>query len=210
MVHFLKQRRYGLQPHRNTVILEECWQEIETFYCEEHRHYQNLDHIENLFACYDQYKQAIKKHHVVAYAIFYHDIIYFPGKNDNEEQSAAVAENALQQLRVPKDLIETVSHYIRATTDHHSYKDDDDDLKFFLDFDLSILSSTRNEYKKYLQNIRKEFAQVPDAQFRWGRSAYAQKWLQLPHLFFTEAFRAKEHIARENLRWELEEGLRHI
>jgi predicted metal-dependent HD superfamily phosphohydrolase len=51
---------------------------------------------------------------------------------------------------------------------------------------------------------------VPDLQFQWGRAAYVQNWLKLPYLFFTDSFRTKEEQARENLKWELEEGLRHI
>jgi len=206
----LQQRWFKLNEDNNEQVLEKLWINIIQKYSEPHRFYHNLQHLEALFHWFDVYTQELIHPNAVAYAIFYHDFIYSPDKNDNEEQSALVAVEALQQLKLSMDFIQRVEFYIRSTKAHHFYKGSDNDLNYFLDFDLSILAAEREVYKLYFQNIRKEFAHVPDEQFRWGRGSYVKNWLRLPHLFFTGSFREKERQARENLRWELEEGLRHI
>lgn len=141
---------------------------------------------------------------VVLFAIFYHDVVYVPGKGDNEYQSAVLAKRALEQLGVPSGMIEEVQHFIEATRQHKLPADADPDLKYFIDFDLDILSAEREAYLSYLINVRREYGHLPTGQFAGGRGAFLRSMLSQEHIFYTESFRAKEEKARKNMHWELQ------
>ena len=72
------------------------------------------------------------------------------------------------------------------------------------DIDLSILASTKQEYRNYTLSIRKEYAHVSDRDFKTGRSAILEHFLAGP-IFATEAFSDCESVARANLESECNE-----
>ena len=116
-----------------------------------------------------------------------------------------MASITLIKLGSEKEIRDKIIEYILATKDHFSVETGDQDLKFFLDFDLDILSSESDVYQQYAVDIRKEYAAIPDVMYKQGRLLFLTKALQLPHLFFTEEFRQKESKAKENLQWEAEQ-----
>ena len=194
---------------RDEHIISSLLEEVINRYSEAYRYYHNLRHVHSLLGLFRHYKGAIRKKDVVLFSIYYHDIIYIPGRDDNEYQSALVAEAALQKLGVGQENITGVQLYINATKTHAVQPAAANDLKFFLDFDMAILASDPKEYSEYSTNIRKEFGYLSDAVFAMGRKAFLQTLLQQPYLFYTAEFRSKEPQARENIRWEIE-CLRHI
>ncbi|HEY1113374.1 MAG TPA: hypothetical protein VGE66_07420 [Chitinophagaceae bacterium] len=161
-------------------------------------------HIEALLHLYFQYESEFHKGNVVLFSIFYHDVVYVPGKGDNEYQSAVLAKRALEKLGVRPEMIKEVQHFIEATSQHKLRDDADPDLKLFIDFDLSILAADQEVYKVYLINVRREYNYLPTEQFAWGRGAFLRSMLSQEHIFYTKSFRAKEEDARKNMQWELQ------
>ena len=71
-----------------------------------------------------------------------------------------------------------------------------------LDADLAILGASEDRYARYARDIRAEYAWVPDADYRAGRSRVLQHFLALPRIYFTDVmFEEGEQRARANLRF---------
>ena len=183
-------------------LAAECFGATWKKYTEPGRHYHTFHHIQQLLRLADEFSGVIQKKAVVDLAIFYHDVVYEAGKNDNEIRSAEIAREALEKLGVLLPIIQDVCDYIIATKDHFTVNTDDTDLKYFLDFDLSILSASPEIYKQYAEQIRQEYASIPDAFYNAGRITFLNKALQLPELYFTDEFRKNESKAKSNLEWE--------
>ena len=71
--------------------IEAYWQKWKPITPLKERHYHTLTHLENLVNEIGPLKQEIQNRFVVLFVVFYHDIIYIPGKNNNEEESALLA-----------------------------------------------------------------------------------------------------------------------
>lgn len=186
-------------------LSDELFNHLVKTYNEEGRYYHTTDHLENMATLAGHYREMIDKKEVIGFSLFYHDIVYRPGMGDNEELSAERAIVSLNKLSVPAAIIEDVKTFILATKFHHAGEVTDTDLKYFLDFDLSILAAPREEYTQYMKNVRKEFDHLSDAHFAWGRRTFLQSILKKPFIYFTSEFRRLEDDARENMEWEIGE-----
>lgn len=195
--------------HLSTV--EHLYEELADHYSEPHRFYHNAKHIENLMSLSDRYATHLTSKDVVDFSIFYHDIIYKPGRGDNEWQSAEKSKAALIKLGVLDTIIEEVVAFIEATKSHQiTTVSNKEDLKFFLNFDLSILAASEEEYAAYTNGVRKEFHFMTDASFVLGRTGFLKSMLSKPHIFFTGVFREAEEKARKNIQKEIDDLIRHI
>ena len=178
--------------------------ELTQCYNDPSRHYHNLQHVLDLLVLSEKFSGYLKDRLIIDLSIFYHDVIYQAGRKDNEEQSAAFARKSLYHLTTNLSVIEKVISYVLATKDHFSVDTEDNDLKYFLDFDLSILSAEPRSYQKYASAIRREYAAIPDEFYKSGRLLFLKKALNLPHLYFTDQFRKTESQAKANLNWEVQ------
>ncbi|WP_019355127.1 HD domain-containing protein [Streptomyces sp. AA1529] len=139
----------------------------------------------------------------VRLAAWFHDAVYRPDRSENEERSARLAERALPEAGVPAARTAEVARLVRLTVTHDP-ADDDLDGALLCDADLAVLAGTPEQYAHYAAEIRQEYAFVPDAAFREGRSAVLRQLLGLPHLFRTGYARDHwEPAARHNLTTEL-------
>jgi predicted metal-dependent HD superfamily phosphohydrolase len=205
--------------------LRQVWDELTARYCNDHeltarfyteiekkytsarRHYHNLHHIAALLQFCENYKGQLQDPHVVAFAVFYHDIIYNVLRKDNEPRSAQLAVKRLQALQVPAAPIEQVKLYIEATQTHAVTEavTHIGDLQLFLDFDMSILGAPWEAYEAYTRQVRREYRIYPDKLYNPGRKQFLEHCLQTDHIFQTPVFRENyEVIARENMARELE------
>lgn len=175
-------------------------------YHTKNRHYHNLQHLVSLFEWSDAYAGHLQEQDVVELAIFYHDIIYNPLRQDNEARSAECAVRELQHLGVQEEKVNRVATFIRATAKHDlGDAAAASDLAYFLDFDLAILGSDWNVYQNYTRQIRKEYKVYPGFLYKQGRIKVLQAFLAKPHIFFTAAIREQlETKARSNMQRELE------
>lgn len=190
----------------NENLVNELYNNLERHYSEPQRYYHNLDHIQALLRFFIQYQEKLAVPEVVLFSIFYHDLIYIPGRTDNEYQSALTAQKALEQLGVPLDIIEEVKSFINTTSGHKVPQYAPRDLRFFIDFDLSILAAEQHDYQDYLLLIRKEYGFLSTQQFASGRKAFILNLLEKPYIFYTREFQSMEAMARKNMQWELEMG----
>ena len=188
----------------DAALAESCLQEIITEYSRPARHYHTLAHIEHLLQLSHQYAHELENHSLVDLAIFYHDIVYKGPGSSNEHKSAILAKKRLRQLLVPETVIEEVVLFIEATKTHEPVETKHfQDLCYFLDFDMSTLAAAWSEYSTYIKNIRAEYKFYPDFLYNPGRAGFLKQTLAKEHFFHTQAFRALEPTARQNMEREL-------
>lgn len=175
-------------------------------YAEPHRAYHDQRHIEALAGLYREVEAGPgwRAPVEVELAILFHDAIYEPGRPDNEARSAALARERLAGRDLHSDGevdIERVTAMILATKAHDRLDDPHDhDLAHFLDADMAILGAEPERYAAYLDELRREYASVPEPLFRRGRRAFVEAQLARPALFHTPYFAARyEARARANL-----------
>jgi predicted metal-dependent HD superfamily phosphohydrolase len=187
-------------------LKEQMWEEIVYRYAEQHRHYHNLNHIAYLLTLLDKSVGKLTNPAAVGFAVLYHDVVYDTYSSDNEEQSAAFAEAQMRQLNISNTFIEKVKTLIAATKDHKIQGSNgmENDLSYFLDFDMAILGADEDMYKLYSQKIRKEYSKYNDKVYREGRKLALQNILSSENIFFTPEFRQEmEQKARENINREV-------
>src|SRR5580765_3934565 len=92
----------------------EMWyQRLTQAYAEPHRHYKNQQHIAECLTDFDAGRHLAQQPIAVELALWFHDAVYDPKADDNEEQSAALAKSC---LAAPKqaDLARTVADLVMA------------------------------------------------------------------------------------------------
>jgi predicted metal-dependent HD superfamily phosphohydrolase len=186
----------------DAAVIKECWIEIETNYCKKKRHYHTLAHLENLFGQLENVKEHIKDWDTILFTLFYHDIVYSALKNDNEEQSALLAEKRMIQLGVTSANIEKCKNQIIATKQH--LQNANSDTNYFTDADLSILGANWETYFKYLNDVRKEYSTYPNLIYNPGRKKVLQYFLSMDRIYKTNYFYDKfEMYAKLNMQKEI-------
>jgi predicted metal-dependent HD superfamily phosphohydrolase len=168
-----------------------AFDDLLTCYTEPHRAYHNARHIAECLRALDTAGGA-EEPDAVEMALWTHDVIYDPHAHDNEVASAAwVAE----RLPLWSEPLRTL---ILAT--QHKELPQSPDACLIVDIDLSILASEPARFDEYEAQIRAEYAFVPEDDFRRGRTAILQRFLDRPSLFHTPLFRQRcEEAARANL-----------
>lgn len=130
-------------------------------------------------------------------AAFFHDVVYEPGRGDNEARSAALARERLPACGMAPSDMEFVADAVLATASHIAANVEFTPL---LDADLAILGAASDAYDTYRAQIRAEYADVDDASFRAGRLAFVRAVLARDAIFQTGIGRARfETQARANL-----------
>lgn len=186
----------------NTVYNSECWEEINDRYSAPSRYYHNLAHLKNMFFELNKVASKVLELDTLLFAIYYHDIIYQPTKNNNEHKSALLFEKRISKTTF--DNLSACMAQIEATKEHKLSFDNDTNI--LLDLDLSIFGKSPQEYKAYSENIRKEFQIYPDFIYNKGRKEMLKKLLNQDSIYKTEFFKQQyENQARENLKNELSE-----
>jgi predicted metal-dependent HD superfamily phosphohydrolase len=172
-------------------------------YSEPHRRYHTLDHLAAVFDCLEKHGEEIGDAPRVAFAAWYHDIVYDPRRSDNEAKSAERAMKELVDLGAAGELRSHVVQLILATKNHmEGGRDYDDDI--FLDADFSILGAPEDEYRRYAHDVRAEYTHVDDATWKTGRGAFLKKLAAAPRIFRTGIFEGEyADQARKNIAWEI-------
>ncbi len=134
----------------------------------------------------------------VVLAAWFRDAVY-DGQPDAEERSAGLAES-----RLPDPPAAEVARLVRMT-EHHQAFPDDLNAAALSDADLAILAADADRYDAYTRDVRTEYAQFSDADFRAGRAAVLKDLLAGPSLFRTTHGQALwEEAARANVQAEIE------
>ena len=183
------------------------WQDIAIRYSETQRAYHSLQHIEQLFTQFEQIKHHLNEPHIIALALFYHDVIYAPTRADNELKSAEYAIEALRPY-LSAEQCQHIYALIMMTANHKlaecSNAQQNFDAAYLLDMDLSILGASWSEYEQYTQAVRQEYAHVSNIDYRVGRIAVLTELLAHPTLYLTDYYSTRlETQARQNIKREI-------
>lgn len=167
------------------------------------RHYHTLEHLAEMTLLLSSQRELLPGLENVLFACLWHDAIYDAQKTDNEERSAEIWRSDAEKMQLAPAQIARVAELILATR-RHQPGDDSVEMALFLDADLVILGATPERYRAYAQGVRKEYAHVPEADYRTGRSAVLKKFLNRPHLYFTAEMQKRcEDRARANIAMEI-------
>jgi predicted metal-dependent HD superfamily phosphohydrolase len=131
-------------------------------------------------------------------AIWFHDAVYETEKSGNEQRSAEWARAVIETSSLGVESAERVYRLILATC--HDAEVADLDGQIVVDVDLSILGREEEVFWHYEQNIRKEYAWVPESVFRQKRADILRSFLARPRIFNLDLYRMQfEERARLNL-----------
>jgi len=148
-----------------------------------------------------QIKHLLNDSDAVECALLFHDAIYDPTSKTNEEDSAALADKILTQRWVAKEFIEKVKQLILATK--HIDTPTDNDTKYIMDIDKSILGKDPRTYNQYTKDIRREHYMHTNTQFTLWRISFLS-WLLDKNIYQTDYFQDKyQNPAQQNITNEL-------
>ena len=169
------------------------------------RGYHDTRHLAEVLARLDELAEAgvAYERRPVRLAAWFHDAVYDGGAGA-EERSAQWAERSLAGL-LPDPEVAEVARLVRLT-EHHRPAEEDLDGCALSDADLAVLASPAERYRRYVDDVRREYASVPDDDFRRGRAAVLRALVEQERLFRTAHARERwEAAARRNLADELSE-----
>lgn len=166
------------------------------------RHYHTLRHIEYLLKHVEDFNGVSHKdRNLLKWAIWFHDIIYDVTRTDNEERSANVLVAFAQALGFNEEDIEKMRWLILVTTHKGVPQTNLEDI--ICDLDLMELAGER--YEKNAEEVRQEFIQYSDEEFREGRIKFLESMLVKEHIYHSDLFRESLEVpARHNISKELE------
>lgn len=167
--------------------------ELTRRYCEPHRSYHGIQHIGEML--WNGREHALTDEQIAA--IWYHDAIYDPTQDDNEERSAELAASDLRAAGWPTDRIQLVERIVLDTKQHVPSCGP---AAIVLDLDLWSLAIPADAFDRNTARIRAEYAHVGDREFAEGRQRYFAALLERERIFWTPWGAAFEPAARANLR----------
>lgn len=202
--------------------------ELTRLYSEPIRAYHSSVHIVDCFNQLAAVEGKLIWPLAVRQALLFHDSVYDPTAKDNEAKSADLAEAVIREVMpaagvtaatgtaaaaaaaapLPRDvdaLVAEVRRLIMLTCHGKKPAADDIDGRYLVDIDLSILGRDAEAYDRYDRAIRREYAHVPPADYRAGRSKVLQGFLDAAAggatIYLTDEFRERyEEAAKANLR----------
>jgi predicted metal-dependent HD superfamily phosphohydrolase len=181
------------------IVPQFLFDELILAYSSTDRFYHNLTHVNSCFSIFDQTKFLAAHPEEVELAIWFHDAIYDTRRDDNEQRSAEWAEKVLSQFGLRSSTAERVSDLILTT--RHRVGAWDTDGQLVMDVDLSILGADPESFWRYEENIRKEYAWVPESLFRLRRTEILRSFLNREYIYHHKQYRGMfEEKARSNLK----------
>lgn len=172
-------------------------------YNEDHRHYHTLYHLAECLEKLVELQDHTNKPAEIELALWFHDAIYDPCRNDNEELSAKWAYASVLSAGLDDEIAEHINKLIMVT--QHQMLPVAMDEKILVDCDLAILAAAPRRFQEYEQQIREEYSFVSGHIFRTKRKAILQHFLTRSSIFNTPHFiKRYEKSARSNLRKALE------
>jgi predicted metal-dependent HD superfamily phosphohydrolase len=169
-------------------------------YREKERFYHTLEHLNE---CLDSLEAArsrvpVPNADAIEMALWFHDLVYVPRVDNNEEESARIAELCLNQAGASQLLVNDVNRLILATRNHQH--DDQEDAKWMIDIDLAIFGQHEDRFAEYERQIRKEYEWVAADVYCEKRVGILEAFLLRPRLYQTDYFCQRlESQARANL-----------
>ena len=146
-------------------------------WCESHRHYHNIEHLNDLVSQinekYESNKIDEKQKELLSLVALFHDIIYEPGRFDNEERSADFFQSLCED-KASKDIL-TVKIAILDTKEHNC---EFPLSEMFNKLDMSICESNFDRLVEWEKGIGSEYVPVfGELTYQEGRIGYLESLL---------------------------------
>ena len=197
-----------LAPSADPGVVLEVGADLLHRWCEPHRHYHTTSHLVEVFWALEELEEveevAPRPGTVGRLAAWFHDAVYaVDGTAAGEAASAALAREVLPGLGVgPADVASVVG--LVEDTASHDVGERVGLRAAFHDADLWILCAEPVRFDGYCEQVRREYAHVPDPAYAAGRRAVLAPLIERDHVYATEHAREQwEPQARENLAREL-------
>jgi predicted metal-dependent HD superfamily phosphohydrolase len=185
-------RGLGVPPETDTYA------RLESAYAQKHRAYHTPRHIDECLSLLDEFNRLAAYPAEVECALWFHDAIYEPMSNSNEERSANWAAEFGGRVGVTSESVARIRAHIMATC--HVALPADDDSRLVVDIDLAILGADPSRYDEFERDVRREYRWVPGIVYRSKRAAILQSFLDRPRIYHSEpAYERFEGNARTNL-----------
>lgn len=173
------------------------------------RRFHNLRHAIDMLARVDELADESHNPDIMRLAAWYHGCIFSSSseetyrRNGGEDEvaSAAYAAQDLHGLGVPDKVVDRVCALI-LNLKHHNLAPNDIDALALNDADLGALAVEPQQYKKYREQVRAEYAHIPAADYLRARLTIIGKLLARDALFSSPLGARWELPARENLEAE--------
>ena len=171
------------------------------------RSYHNLFHVAKVDEMLNRYRRLARNFTALKFAGDGHDVVYIPGSDTNEADSAEYMRGVMQRLGISEETIAETERLILVTKDHKTTGSNIDG-KLMIDADFAIFASSEEEYDAYAQGIWEEYVgtgRISEVAFKEGRSNLLRGWLDPEdRIFLIDEIRDDlEPIARQNLQREL-------
>jgi predicted metal-dependent HD superfamily phosphohydrolase len=192
-----------------------AWDALDRGYSDARRAYHGWEHIAELLEKLDGFQALSAKPALIATAMFWHDSVYATqapdgGRRSDLENVRDSAELFLRHTLLNAADAAAVHELIMATADHtraeakkEHYDGFAGDLDLFLDLDLSPLAAPWKIFAANLENIRFEFAWVPEREFYTSQIGMLEGFLNADARLFRRAETRKKWLAaaKDNLRF---------
>jgi predicted metal-dependent HD superfamily phosphohydrolase len=140
---------------------------------ESHRHYHNLDHLNDLINQINENKSKYsqKEYEKLIIASLFHDCVYDPMKNDNEEKSAEFFESCVvdksdrDMLEIKQIILDTKTHQATIPLSEKFNK-----------LDMSIVECDFDKLLKWEIGIKEEFKEYGE-KYKDGRLKFLESLL---------------------------------
>jgi predicted metal-dependent HD superfamily phosphohydrolase len=206
-------------------------QKLVPLYSAPNRHYHNWHHVEKCLALVNTLNIDQGEKEILNVAFVYHDAIYIPGMKSEDLSSEMLYEdlekwwaandkkirsksNSLNEYIEAKLEINYISELIKLNPQYHTLLQPErigfweTMKKLFDDVDYSILGAEWGEYRRYVDNVKKEYLQWCSEEVFWkGRKAFLENLLKKDLIFqsanASDIFNKFEKRARKNIADEL-------
>lgn len=201
------------------LIWEQLIEYVEKRYCEGHRFYHSISHIEHCLnmandITYSSRDKILttKEEFLLKMALLFHDVVYDIGSDTNEVNSAKEAKMQLMWFGIPNEDVELVSDLILSTEysktwiDHQEFTDRGLIFKLMRDIDLSsfagdpkeMMLNGRNCILEAIYDKKYEVSEVVENRIKFLKSLTPESFvLFTSHLFSKYEFMAKYNIELE-------------
>ena len=173
------------------------------------RHFHNLKHAINMLARVDELADESHDPDVMRLAAWYHGCVFSSAseqtykRNGGEDEvaSAAYAARDLHRLGLPDATVDRICALI-LNLKHRSLPRNDIDALALNDADLGALAVEPQQYKRYRQMVREEYAHIPVEDSLRARLTIITRLLDREVLFSSPLGQRWERPARQNLQAE--------
>lgn len=177
---------------------------------EPHRHFHDVRHLGRVLAHVDELAEETHDADLVRLAAFYHGAVldtseaaaYAGRAGEDATAGAELAREELTYLGAPQAAVDRVVELV-TSVGRHTAEADDVDAAVLCDADLAVLAVEPQRYRRYLEDLRAEYAHIPDEPFVRARAEILMRLVGRTRLFISPLGAAWEEPARQNVTAEL-------